>query len=845
MVDHEQILDNLPVVCMRLTYEDRLWKTWFVTRNVERYGYSRQDFLDGKVTWIDMVHPDDRLTVHSLAHEYMTRNLDDFKLHYRILSKNGDSTWITEHSHVNRDRNGALWCVDSMLQSTTEAVPGKDALRDNERQQVVLNDILMALHDGDVSDPLAVILERAGAYLNCSRARLFKDEPERNLCLLMHEWRNRGITALNDSGHPSKTRLPEVHAALQKTGMCLISAGAVPEGCKRAFTEQGLMASASYAVHLHGEPFGFVSFDDCVIERTWDDDTAVFLKNISNILSTVLMRMHSEEELMVSRRTCETVLDNVDSYIFAEHPVTGEIVFANRAFRRVFGSQCIGMESGRYLALTPVGSPEDSGSTHAEADEDMLRYEAYLGLTGQWLSVTKELVSWVDGRTVFLVNCHDITESKHYEERIKFLAFSDHLTRLPNRSRCEHDLAGSIEKARRAAGKGYVLFLDLDDFKVVNDSFGHDYGDGVLISFASFLRELFTGDTHVYRFGGDEFVIIINHSYGHKVNHYLHSLLERAKKPWRSMDKEFYCSVSIGVVEFPAEDDTVKSIQKKADIAMYQSKQAGKNSFTFYTEGLESDTIQRSAMEALLRESMRNNFQGFELHYQPYRDVRTGAILGAEALVRMRSPEGGLLLPEEFIPLAEYLGFIVPLGEQVLKEAAMQCKAINDAGRPDFSMTVNLSAKQFKQMDLVSRLEHVLDSTGVVLGNMIVGINEGMAIGELTRMLELCPVFRERGIRVALDDFGSGSSSFINMRNLPVDMIKVSSRYIDTIDDEFTGYFIRLVKDLSHLSGKLVCVNGVETEAQYAFCRDMGVDMVQGFLFHRPGSVDALTALLK
>ena len=835
-IDFEQMIDNFPAVTMRLSYENKAWKAWYVSKSIEKYGFRREGFMDGSISWLDIIHPDDRVVAYQQAHEYTSRQLDDFRLHYRISTPKGQSVSVTDYSHINRDPDGNIICVDSMLLNTTETKINMSGIAAHAKQQIVLNDILLSLHDADIGNALQIILDRAGAYLDTSRALLFQNSPDHATCMIVHEWLNKGITSMGAIGHSItyESAMPEIYAALQKKGQLIINAGEIPENCKEEFEREGIVASAIFAVYLHGEHYGFVCFDDCVIERRLDEDTVAFLKNIANLISTLLMRMETEKQLKLSQKVCETVLDNVESYIFAARLETDDIIFANRAFRTTFGNGCIGRHSSDYI---PAATYEYSENGHPEQ-------EVYLQQTGQWLAVSREPAPWLDGQTVQLVTCHDITAKKQYEEDIKRLAYLDHLTGLPNRYRCDIDLRRSLENAHRLGQPGYALFIDLDDFKIVNDCYGHEYGDGVLISFAEYLRELFADNCHVFRFGGDEFVVVINPGNKNRVEQYLKALLERTKSPWKSLDKEFYCSLSIGVMEYGLETETRQSILKKADIAMYHAKKQGKNNYVYYAEELARAAQTRSTMEALLRSAMQDNFAGFEIYYQPYSNIAGRRIAGAEALVRMRDADNNLLLPKDFIVLAEYLGFIVPLGEHILREAAKQCKIINDSGHPDFTITVNLSATQFKQKDIIPRLESILRESGVEFSNVIVGINEGVAIKELERMLLLSGVLRARGIRVALDNFGSGSSSFINMRNLPVDIIKVSSEYIDTYKDEFTGYFLKLVTDLSHFSGKTVCVNGVETQEQYEFCKDVGIDMAQGFLLHRPGSFKTLTEIV-
>jgi len=848
IVDFGEMLENFPVISMRLRFDGEFWETWYVSSNVSFYGYSQEEFIEGGLTWIDIVHPDDRVMMNTQIREYVARNIDDFKLQYRIITKSGESVWITDHSHVNRDERSQMYCIDSILFNTTQAKLSQDMLDEHYKQQVVLNDILMALHDSDLEQALQIILDRTGAYLDTSRVLLFKDSKDHVTCKVEYEWVNKGITSVKELDYAItySTEMPEIYVALRDTGLLIINAGEIPENCREEFDSEGLVASAIFAVYLNGRHYGFVCFDDCVIERKWDQDTVNFLKNIANLISTVLMRKYTVEQIARTQRTCETVLDNVDSYIFATDPDSDAIIFANTAFKKDFGSDCIGKPSSLYLGCGQAG---DAGARPPidlrHQDSGPYGCEIYSEKSRKWLAASWENIRWIDDRRVHLVTCYDITTKKHYEEKIKRLAFLDHLTGLPNRYRCDIDLLVAIEAAHRAGEEGYVLFIDMDDFKVVNDCYGHDYGDGVLIAFAGFLTELFGRDARVFRFGGDEFVIVIPHEAAPRIHSFLQALQERATHPWSALDKEFHCTLSIGVVPYgSAAQEDVKGIIKKADIAMYQAKKMGKNNLAYYREGLDSAAIARSETEKLLRQAMKNDYEGFELFYQPYIDTGSRRVIGAETLIRMKDGHGGLLLPETFIPLAEYLGFIVPLGEHILRQAALQCKKINDSGHPDFSITVNLAVRQFKQKNLVARLEEILLATGVRFSNIIIAINERVAIEELERMLMICAELRKKGVQIALDDFGSGNASFINLRGLPVDTIKISPDFTNEINDPFTGKLLKLVVDLSHSTHKNICLNGIENEEQYEFARTIGADMAQGFLFHYPAPAAALDELI-
>ena len=423
--DISTVIEHIPAVVFRFSHEMDDWRTWFVTRNISMYGYTAEEFMNNTVRWMDIVHPDDRVLVSKTIGDYEKHGINSFKLYYRLVKKNGDSVPVTEYNTVNRDENGAVVCYDTVIFNNVQADDKQRIIDAHYRQQVVLNDILMSLHDSDLDHALQIILDRTGAYLDTSRALLFKDSPDHVTCKIVYEWCNQDIESVMalDYSIAYETGMPEIYIALQTTGNLLINYGQIPDNCKEEFEAEGLIASAIFAVYLGGEHYGFVCFDDCVIERNWDDDTARFLKNIANIISTVLARQEAAEQLAQNQRTYEAVLNNVDSYIFVTDIETAEIIFANRAFCHTFGDDCIGTNANVYFdldsALAAQPEPADADRSGSGADYP----EVFCPRSTEWLSVSAEQITWVDGKPVRLVNCYDITAKKHFsdtlEERIK------------------------------------------------------------------------------------------------------------------------------------------------------------------------------------------------------------------------------------------------------------------------------------------------------------------------------------------------------------------------------------------------------------------------------------------
>ena len=553
------------------------------------------------------------------------------------------------------------------------------------------------------------------------------------------------------------------------------------------------------------------------------------------------------EETETSINIMETVLNNLPAYIYVFDPQTDEIIFANEAYLRNFTTDSNTAEYVQSLHHGVISYFDDSPHGFDDTLVPKYRYfEIRLENSNRWIGVHLNDVYWTDGRQMYIVNGRDITERKSQEEYIRRIAYIDHLTGLSNRYCCDADLGKVISAARASGGKGYVVFIDLDDFKIVNDGYGHDYGDALLIEFANFLRESRLENNRVFRFGGDEFVLLVDPSNEEHIYDIIDSLIKRARSPWKAIDKTFYCTVSVGVVGFPDGEMGVKEILKNADVAMYEAKRIGKNSFAFYTAAMRNDSIERSEIESMMRECINNNFAGFSTYYQPYVDAVSGRMLGAETLIRWITPDARIIMPNDFISLSEYLGLIVPIGEFVLTEACKFAKKIYDMGLSDFTCSVNISVRQMQQHDIIPRIEKILRSTGANPENLIFEITEGVAVKDLHRIQIICDELRKKGIRIAMDDFGVGYSSISNLRDMPIDIVKIDRTFIEKSSiDSYYASFIRLITDFGHSVNKQICIEGVETADQLEYCRKAGADSIQGFYFYKPMPAQELIGILQ
>ncbi|HEX9173079.1 MAG TPA: EAL domain-containing protein [Telluria sp.] len=428
----------------------------------------------------------------------------------------------------------------------------------------------------------------------------------------------------------------------------------------------------------------------------------------------------------------------------------------------------------------------------------------------------------------YIATLADITERKRAEEHARYLAEHDPLTGLPNRVLFLDRLHQALAVARRQHAQFALMFLDLDRFKAINDSYGHPAGDAVLKQVAQRLTLCVRGADTVSRLGGDEFVVLLAGIGG--ADHAAHvagSVLRGVALPVRFESQDISLSASIGIALAPDDGADVETLLKHADVAMYHAKQSGRNAFQFFSEEMNAHVVERVQMENKLRNAIDNG--EFVLDYQPEVDIGSGRTIGAEALVRWRHPERGVLLPHEFIPIAEESGLIVPIGEWVLREACRQGRAWRDAGFP-VVVGVNLSNVQFMHDHLLQHVDAALAGSGLAPHFLELEITERVIMNGDAQTLDTVNALRARGVRLTIDDFGTGYSSLSFLRRFPLSKLKIDRSFIDDIerapgDAAMIPAIIAVARSL-----KLrVSAEGVETAAQLRYLREHGCDEYQGY----------------
>ena len=419
-------------------------------------------------------------------------------------------------------------------------------------------------------------------------------------------------------------------------------------------------------------------------------------------------------------------------------------------------------------------------------------------------------------------------------EQLQHAASHDGLTGLPNRSLLTDRLQQAIAHAQRSGTSFAAVIIDLDRFKSVNDSLGHLAGDELLREMASRLSTLLRSSDTLARMGGDEFVLLLRDMHARAdIERVLAKVQAEITRPLVVAAVELQITSSVGVAIFPQDARDGPTLLKHADAAMYQAKNAGRNAFEFYVEGMASFARERLELESGLRRALDRG--EFVVHYQPKVDTQTGRINGAEALIRWMHPTRGMVPPGDFIPLAEETGMILPIGEWVLREACRQLRRWHDAGFGRLRMSVNLSAEQFQQGNLVSMVKSALKDAGIDPTYLILELTESSVMRDAERSVRILTQLAALGVRISVDDFGTGYSSLSYLRRLPLHKLKIDRSFIRDIEtSRDDAQIVRAIVSMAHSLKLEVTAEGVENEAQYAFIRELGCEQYQGFLCSAP-----------
>jgi diguanylate cyclase (GGDEF)-like protein/PAS domain S-box-containing protein len=648
------------------------------------------------------------------------------------------------------------------------------------------------------------------------------------------------------SGFRQQLALPALAQGLPMS--CVFAAADGRAEWSDALAERGQCAAIALPLVGRGVPIGVLNLL-APDPQGFDDDACEVLEELADDLAYGIFAQRAEAGMLLLKRAVEASANGVmiTDAVDPAHPIT----YVNPGFETMTGygaSEVLG-SSGRFLLAGELDQLALNELRQAlrerRGTQVTLRCVRKDG-SSLWAEVNVSPVCSADGTLGHFVSVlHDVGERQRYEEELEHQANHDSLTGLPNRNLLRDRQQQAIAYAERHDSSLAILAVDIDQFKRVNSSHGHGYGDQLLRIVAERLTDSVRDGDTVARLGGDEFVMILAEPLGDdEVARVIARILEKVAQPVDLDGHALAISCSIGASLFPRDGRDPETLLKNADAAMHRAKARGRGSFHFYQAEMNERVGGQLAIEADLGRALERG--QFALHYQPQVDLRSGEIVGAEALLRWQHPVRGMISPADFITLAEDSGLIVPIGQWVIESACQQVRAWQDAGLATPRLAINLSARQFQSDDLAEQLAAAIARAGLDGGALEVELTESLALQDIGRVTAILKKIRAAGVTTAMDDFGTGFSSLAQLLRISVDRIKIDRCFVrDILSDRTAAAVALAVIAMAKSLGVKVIAEGIETEAQLEFLRERGCDEMQGYYFSRPLPSQAFESLLR
>jgi diguanylate cyclase (GGDEF)-like protein/PAS domain S-box-containing protein len=762
------------------------------------FGLEPQSFVPTYGALLDAIHPNDREAVRHAVSLAIEQNLP-YKIEHRIVRPDGSLHQVLERGEVSYNDTGEAVHMTGTVMDITERTRIEEMLKKSEEQ---MRSLLMSTGEAIYG----IDLDGNCTFANdaCAWTLGYSDASEL-LGKNMHE--------LAHHSHANGNHYPQEECQIYQAFRMGNGTHVSDEVFWRPNGE-------SFPVEYHSEP---------IIQDGKVTGAVVSFSDISE-------RKRAEERLLLSDR----VFRNTSEAIIITTP-NGEIIEVNPAFEDITGwkrDEIIGqnpriMKSDRQdpsFYKTMWQHIHKHGWWSGEIWDRKKSGEEY----PKWLTINA--VKDADKKITHYIGIFsDISKAKATEQQLQQMAFYDTLTGLPNRTLCRERMEQELKNARRQNSKVALLFLDLDRFKDINDSLGHSAGDLLLVQAAQRLRHCVRETDTVARLGGDEFNVILGGIENPQASQRIaEKIIECMADPFIIQGHEINMGASIGISLYPDNGTDYDTLSKSADTAMYKAKEAGRNTYRFFTDELQAAIKRRLLLEKELRIGLRQD-NGLSLHYQPKVNMQTGHIVGMEALLRWNHPKLGTISPSEIIPIAEDTGLILLLGEWVLNQACQQNATWIRNGHMPVRMAVNLSNRQFEQKGLAESIQSILKHTGLDPEHLELEITESMVMRDADKAIVALNRLRQLGIQIAMDDFGTGYSSLSYLKQLPIHSLKIDKSFVDDIgksDDAAT-----IASTIISMAGRLgvkVVAEGIETKEQMEYLRNEGCDEMQGYYYSRP-----------
>lgn len=861
------LVEQIPVVTY-VDAVDRASATLYISPQVNAMlGYEPRQWLDDSHLWLKLLHPSDRERVLR-EHHRTNRTGDPFDLEYRLIHRSGHAVWVSDRAILVRDASGrplfwqgvmadvtgrrrtetAYRKSTAVLKAVFEGVTDAVFVKDLQGRYLMINsagarfigrpvDQIVGKTDLELF-PLQsarVLMENDRSVLRAGTVRTIEEQiawgSETTIYLSTKgPYRDVGgqIIGLVGIARDVTERIQSERAQAKQNEYLSALHQTALAAMRRPEVEELLETIVSRAGTLVDTPHGYAYL------RDEDSDDLEVRAGVGSFTSWIGHRMHVGEGLAgkVAQTGKSMVVEDYDAWSGRSSS------FPHGLMKAVMGVPL--SSGGRVTGVIGLARVDDDRPFTADDVALMSRFAdiASMALENARLSQQVE---------------RELHQRKRAEEDLAFLAYHDKLTGLPNRALFEESLMLALARARRYNQSPGVLYLDIDNFKLVNDSLGHGAGDDVLRETAARIRASIREVDLLARQGGDEFLVLLSDlesggDQGGRIRAELvaetvaRRIQDAMKRPFQLQDTEFYISASIGVSLYPAHGADPRSLLRQADAAMYRSKRSAPGGWAL-AGATHVDPMGTLSFVTRLRRAVE---QGqWVLHYQPVVDLREGAVLGVEALLRWRDPSGSLIPPGEFIPLAEEMGLIEPIGQWVLEEVGRQIATWRREGT-NLDVFVNLSPRQLRDPQIEATLADRVVRAGIEPGRIVLEITESAATADPGRTQQILWSLHQRGYRLAIDDFGTGYSSLSRLKNLPIDVLKIDRPFLrDVPADEAGSSMIRAVIALARSLGMQPLAEGIESERQRAFLLEAGCALGQGFLFARPLIAEEIPPLVR
>ncbi len=797
-------------------------------------GYTPEEWMEGRL-WSERLHPDDRERVLVADERFEAGGDEPFGEEYRLLAKDGSVVWVREEAVLISDGAGEPLYWQGVIFDVTERKEAEERLGEAEKRYRTLVERIPAVSFVDRVEGSEAI-----PYVSPQVEGMLGYTPE--------EWME---------GRLWRERLH-------------------PEDRERVLASDRRFEAEGGPVD---EEYRLLARDGSVV---WVREETVLVRGevgeplfVQGILTDITARKRAEEALRRSEAGLAEAQRMAHLGNWEWVPRTDELYWSDETFR-IHGFEP-GSFDPTFEKLLEVVHPDDRKMLGRALDEALGHGQPYdfehrvVRPDGEVRVVHRraEVVRDESGNPARMVGTvHDVTERKALENQLQHQALHDPLTGLPNRTLFTDRLRQALTRAKRREGGVAVLFMDLDNFKVVNDSLGHKAGDRLLVATSRRIRPLLRPEDTLARLGGDEFVLLLEGAGAPEAVRIAERVLKRLREPLSLSGRRFVVAASIGVAVGGANGKRAADLMRDADLAMYRAKRSGKAGVAVFEEAMNAEALERLEMEHDLRRAIER--EELRVHYQPQMLLEAGPqgssraagsntvvspgaspreprVAGVEALVRWEHPERGLLPPGRFVPLAEETGLIVPLGEMVLEEACRQAKHWQGrfAADPPLAVCVNLSARQFREPGLAETVSRILGETGLDPACLQLEITETAAMNDAPATVSALEQLRALGVRLVIDDFGTGFSSLSYLQRFPVDHVKVDRSFVaDLEEDPEAAALVAGMVDLAHALGIGVIAEGVERAGQLERLETMGCDLAQGYYFSKALPAEAMAAWL-